>query len=264
MRILITGAASGIGRAVGQAFARDAAMRGEERPSLLLADLDGARVAEAAEFLGAGAAVGTAVADLSDPDIPGRLVAQMVEQFGGVDAVVSNAGALYSGPLTTLDVSDYDRLFAVNTRATWLLGKAAHPHMKDRGGAIVATASMSATAPTPNLGAYSPSKAALVMLIRQMALEWGPSGIRCNCISPGPTLTGMTQGVYSDPETRSRRESAIPLRRLGMPEDMANAIVFLCRPEASFITGVDLPVDGGMLTILMQASGSGSGHKPSK
>jgi NAD(P)-dependent dehydrogenase (short-subunit alcohol dehydrogenase family) len=111
--------------------------------------------------------------------------------------------------------------------------------------------SISASQPTPPHGAYSPSKAALVMLVRQMAYEWGPDGIRCNCVSPGMTHTGMTDQVYSDPQRRAERASHIPLRRVGDPIDIARVVAFLISPDAGYVTGVDLPVDGGVQTALM-------------
>lgn len=254
MKILITGAASGIGRATALAFVRDARMRQKPAPSLLLVDLNQEGLDQTATILGDGAEVLIATADLAQPDEPKRLVDLAAGRFGGIDAIVSNAGILIPGSLRELTVADYERTFAINTRATWLLGQAAIRHMEGKAGSIVATASIGAQAPPPHIGVYGPSKAALVALIGLMAQEWGPLGIRCNCVSPGPTLTGMTQATYSDQEARKRREAAIPLGRLGMPEDIASAIVFLSGPEAGFISGVDLPVDGGILTTLMQAS----------
>jgi glucose 1-dehydrogenase len=123
--------------------------------------------------------------------------------------------------------------------------------LKASRGAIVATASISATQPTPPHGAYSASKAALVMLIKQMAYEFGPDGIRCNCVSPGMIHTGMTNSVYSDPTLRAERASQIPLRRVGDPEDVAAVVAFLAGPAAGYVTGVDLIVDGGVSTALM-------------
>ena len=122
---------------------------------------------------------------------------------------------------------------------------------------------MSAHQPTPGLGFYSSSKAALLMLIRQLALEWGKDGIRCNTVSPGPTYTPMTQTGYADPARRAQRESMIPLGKLGQAEDVANAILFLIGPGASHITGIDIAVDGGMSQNLMPATGGGTGQKAS-
>jgi NAD(P)-dependent dehydrogenase (short-subunit alcohol dehydrogenase family) len=183
--------------------------------------------------------------------------------LGGIDAVISNAGIIMAGALVDLHPEDFDRVYAINTRATWLIAQAAHPHLAKTKGAFVATASMSATQPTPALGFYSSSKAALLMLIRQLALEWGGDGIRCNTVSPGPTHTPMTAAGYADPARRAQRESMIPLGKLGHSEDVANAILFLISPQASHITGIDIVVDGGMSNNLMPATGAGTGQPAS-
>jgi glucose 1-dehydrogenase len=257
MKVLITGAASGIGLALAHILARIPGARSQ----LMLVDRDESRLNEAAESLrGSAASVISRVADLADAEAPARLVEEAGRQFGGLDGIASNAGIIQSAPLTQLEPAEFDRIFAINARATWLLGKAAHPLLKESRGSIVATASLSAEHPTPPLGAYSASKAALVMLVQQMAVEWGPDGIRCNCVSPGPTLTAMTAEAYSNPKLKQQREANIPLRRLGRPEDIANAIAFLMSPEGAYISGVNLAVDGGMSQYLMPATGSGGGH----
>ncbi|MEZ5749324.1 MAG: SDR family oxidoreductase [Caenibius sp.] len=161
-------------------------------------------------------------------------------------------------------IDQFERVYAINTRATWLLAKAAHPYLAASKGAFVATASMSGTQPTPGLGFYSSSKAALIMLIRQLSLEWGPDGIRCNTVSPGPTYTPMTKAGYDDAERRAQRESMIPLQKLGMAEDVANAILFLLGNEAGHISGIDILVDGAMSNNLMPATGGGTGQKASR
>jgi NAD(P)-dependent dehydrogenase (short-subunit alcohol dehydrogenase family) len=256
MRIIITGAASGIGEAVAKALAARAASDGVR---MLLADRDEARLRALAESLGAA----WIAADVADPGCGDKIVAAAVAELGGVDALVSNAGIIQRAPLAELDVADYDRIFAINTRATWLIAKAAYPHLKQHGGAIVATGSISATHPTPPLGAYAASKAALVMLVRQLANEWGRDGIRVNSVSPGPTMTGITSSGYSNEELRRQREASLPLGRIAEPEEIAAAILFLLSPDARNITGIDLLVDGGLSTTLMTGSGAGSGHKGS-
>jgi NAD(P)-dependent dehydrogenase (short-subunit alcohol dehydrogenase family) len=172
--------------------------------------------------------------------------------FASLDVLVSNAGIAPGGMLDALDPAVYELTFAVNTRATWLLGKALHPMLKaNGGGAIVATASIAAEEPSAPVGAYSASKAALVMLVRQMAYEWGPDGIRCNCVSPGMTHTGLTDGTYSDPAKKAERAAHVPLRRIADPEDVASVIAFLAGPDAAYVTGVNLVVDGGVQTSLL-------------
>jgi glucose 1-dehydrogenase len=189
-----------------------------------------------------------------------RIVEAALDHMGGIDAVVSNAGIILGGSLAELAVDEFDQLFAINTRASWIIAKAAYPHLKASRGAFVATASISAHHATPGLSAYSASKAALLMLVRQLAVEWGPDGIRCNTVSPGPTLTPMTAAGYSDENRRAQREAGIPLRKLGVAEDVANAIIFLISDLASHLNGIDILVDGGMGNMLMSASGAGTGQ----
>jgi NAD(P)-dependent dehydrogenase (short-subunit alcohol dehydrogenase family) len=253
MRAIVTGAASGIGSAIARMLAR------EPDTGLVLTDRDSQKLAVIAEELGRSTRVERIVGDIADEALPALLVDRCVERFGGVDAIISNAGAVSGAPLLELDIEQFDLLFRINTRPTWLLGKAAHAHLKASGGSIVATASMSAEHPTPPLGTYAASKAALLMLIRQMALEWGPDGIRANCVSPGPTVTGITAASYSDPERLDRRQAAIPLGKVSVADDIANAIQFLIGPGASQITGHNLVVDGGLGTALMALSGAGTG-----
>jgi len=258
MKVIVTGAASGIGRATAFRLARDAANR-EGRPAqILLVDIAKEKLEEVAALLRAeGAGAESHVADLTDPPSAVGVVEAARKSFGGLDALVSNAGIIQRASLLDLSIADYERSFAINTRATWLLAKAAHPLLAVSKGSIVATASISGHEPTPPLGAYSASKAALIMLVRQMAVEWGPDGIRCNTVSPGSTHTAMTDARYSDPVQREAAAQRSPLRMVGSPENQAAAIAFLVSPDAAYITGIDLLVDGGLATMLMPASGFG-------
>jgi len=244
--LIVTGAASGIGRAVAKLFL--ARNRGAGR--VLLVDRDrGGLQAVASEF---GESASILPIDLGMVDAGSRVVTAALGDMGGIDGIASNAGVLLPGSLTTLSVRDFDQVFAVNTRATWLIAQAAFPIMRDGGGgSIVATASMAAWTPAPSLGAYAPSKAALAMVMRQLANEWGPYGIRCNTVSPGPTLSGMNKELFSDLTRREARASTIPTRRLGDSEDVAEAILFLLGPGAVQINGTDILVDGGLSTALM-------------
>ena len=254
VRALITGAASGIGRATAERLARDGVVRGHAT-TIVVADLDVARLADVvARVTAAGAHAVPLAGDLAQADVPGRLVEQAVAAAGGLDVLASNAGIVLPGALMDLTVEAWERTFAINTRATWLLARAAHPHLRTSRGALIATGSISASQATAALGAYSASKAALLLLVRQLADEWGGDGIRCNLVSPGAVHTALTERVYGDPAIRAAREAKLPLRRVAQPEDIANAIAFLAGPDAAYITGADLAVDGGMPHAFMRLS----------
>jgi glucose 1-dehydrogenase len=247
MRVLVTGAASGIGRATCLRLARDG--RAQGRPAKVAAvDLDGAPGLDSLveELRRLDAEPLPLHGDLGRVDAPARVVAEAVGHFGGLDGLVSNAGINRPGRLVDYSVDDWDRVFAVNTRATWLLARAAHPTLKASHGAIVAVASMSGSNAHANLGAYGPSKAALIMLVQVLAQEFGREGIRVNALSPGMVRTGMTARIYADPPLAAERDALVPLGRVATPEDMADVIAFLLGPDARYVNGHDLVVDGGV------------------
>ena len=247
MRVLVTGAASGIGRATCLRLARDAGAQGRKAqiaavdigPSAGLDSLLDELRKQNAEPLSLHADMGTA-------DASGRVAAEAATRFGGLDGLVSNAGTNRPGPLVDYAVDDWDRVFAVNTRATWLLAKAAHAALKASRGAIVAIGSMSGSNPHANLGAYGPSKAAVIMLVQVLAQEFGRDGIRVNAVSPGMVRTGMTARVYTDQKIAAERDALVPIGRVAAPEDMADVVAFLLGPDARYINGHDLVVDGGI------------------
>jgi glucose 1-dehydrogenase len=244
MRVLVTGAASGIGRATCLRLARDARARGERAK---IAAVDVAALDAVGEELRKLDAEPLPLAgDLADAEAPGRVVETAVARFGGLDGLVSNAGVNRPGPLLRYRVEDWDRLFAVNTRATWLLARAAHPALAAARGAIVAVGSMSGTHAHANLGAYGPSKAAVIMLVKVLAQEFGRDGIRVNAVSPGMVRTGMTEPVYRDPTVAAERDALVPLGRVATPEDIADVIAFLLGPDARYVNGHDLVVDAGV------------------
>ncbi len=247
MRVLVTGAASGIGRATCLRLARDARAGGGPA-SIAAADVGPSPALDGLveELRALGAAPLPLHGDLGAPDVSGRLVEEAVARFGGLDGVVSNAGLNRPGALVDYAVEDWDRVFAVNTRATWLLARAAHPALRDARGAIVAVASMSGSHVHANLGAYGPSKAALIMLVRVLAQELGRDGVRVNAVSPGMVRTGMTARVYADARVAAERDALVPLGRVATPEDVADVVAFLLGPGARYVTGHDLVVDGGV------------------
>lgn len=243
MRVIITGGSSGIGLSLAKLIAvRNPGSR------LILVGRDTQRLeAAAADIPGAM----PLTADLSDPDAAASIVQAAVAEMGGIDSVVSNAGAIYPGALAGISPEEFLRGFQINVHATFHLAQAAYPELKKSRGVLIATGSMAGRNPTPGLGSYSASKAALAMLIAQLATEWGPDGIRCNCVSPGTVMTPLNAHAYVDPDRRAERTGRIPLGRLGEPDDIANVIHFLLQPEAGFVTGVDLMVDGGAGGMLM-------------
>jgi NAD(P)-dependent dehydrogenase (short-subunit alcohol dehydrogenase family) len=247
MRVIVTGAASGIGRATCLRLARDARGAHQEIKLAAVDVVPEAQLATVVDELRKFDANAIAVhADMATADGPGRAVEQAIARFGGLDGLVSNAGINRPGALLQYAVDDWDRVFAVNTRATWLLAKAAHPALAASRGAIVAVASMSGSHPHANLGAYGPSKAALIMLVQVLAQEFARDGIRVNALSPGMVRTGMTAKVYTDPRIAAERDALVPLGRVATPEDMADVIAFLLGPDARYVNGHDLVVDGGV------------------
>lgn len=243
MRVLVTGASRGIGRSICLRLAS----QGAEIAACGAAHADelDAVIAEAAKQ---GGRVVPLLGNLAAPATPARLVEQAVAAFGGLDAVVSNAGVSRPSSLAQLEIEDWDYLFAVNTRAPWLLAKAAYPALRESRGSFVSVASMSGVQPYPGMGAYSPSKAALLMLVRTLAQEWAADGIRLNAVSPGLIHTSLTAKVYADAPTKAAREALVPLHRIGDPDaDIAGIVSFLIAPDAGYITGQNILADGGLM-----------------
>lgn len=243
IRVLVTGASRGIGRAIclrlasqGATVAACASAHAEELQAV---------VEEAARL---GGRLVPLIGDLADPATPARLVQQAIASLGGLDAVVSNAGVSRPASLVDLELKDWDYLLAVNARAPWLLAKAAYPALLESGGSFVSVASMSGLQPYPGMGAYSPSKAAVLMLVRTLAQEWAGDGIRVNAVSPGLIHTSLTAPVYADPATKAAREALVPMHRIGAPDtDIAGIVAFLIGPDARYISGQNILADGGLM-----------------
>ncbi len=252
MKVLVSGGSRGIGAATCLRIAQAALARGE-RPKIAVCGREPSDSQEEIARL-VRAAGGNAIAlsgDLSDIDVPARLVDAAVSEFGGLDCLVSNAGVASPGKIADLSVAEWDRMFAINLRSSWLLAKHCYPHLRNSRGAVCFTSSMSGQVPHEGSGAYSPTKAALTMLAQTLALEWASDGIRVNVVSPGMTHTPMSAKMYADPKIKKAREGLIPLSRIGDPKDIANAIEFLISPLSSYITGQDLCVDGGFTKSIL-------------
>lgn len=243
MRILLTGASRGIGRAIAERLARagNALALCASRPS---SDLDAAVAAARA----AGATAIGLTGDIGNPAVPAQLITAAAATFGGLDAVISNAGIARTGRLTDMPEEDWGPVFDVNVGGAWRLARAAHPHLVASQGSFLAIASMSGVEPYPGTGCYSASKAALIMLIRTLALEWGADGVRANSVAPGLFHTAMTAPIYADPEKKAAREALVPLHRIGDPaQDLAGLVDFLISTDAGYITGQNILADGGLI-----------------
>jgi meso-butanediol dehydrogenase/(S,S)-butanediol dehydrogenase/diacetyl reductase len=182
------------------------------------------------------------------------LIAAAVERFGRLDILVNNAGIAEGGPLADIDEELWSRVLAVNLSGVFFGCKYAWPHLTRTRGAIVNMASIGGAAALPGFAAYGASKAGVIQLTRVAAIEGAPLGIRANAVCPTWTETSMFEGSLArrlDPEeVRERLRASIPLGRFGTPRDVASAALYLASAEASFVTGVALPIDGGSLASL--------------
>jgi glucose 1-dehydrogenase len=248
MRVVITGASRGIGRATAVKLVADGAKALTLCDVAYLDELE----ALAEELRGSGAKVRTLKADMARPVAPAQVIAAAVKAMGGIDAIVGNAGITAPSCLVDLDLATWDRVFDIDLRANWLLAKAAHPHLKTSKGAIVMLASMAGVMPQLPTGAYSPAKAALIMLTEMMAMEWAGDGIRANSVCPGFVHTSMTEAIYSQAKLRRGRAQIVPLGRIATPQDIAETIAFLLGPQASYITGQAIVVDGGLTRSILR------------
>lgn len=239
---VITGAGGGIGQALTRAFAA-------EGVRVVLLDRTEERIRELADELGNGAFVLSC--DLSNGDEIAA-AAEAVEAEGGADILVNNAGILRPGPLESVSEADWSAMLSVNLNGYLAAAQAFGRRMIARGsGTLVHVASIAGTHPQPVSGAYSASKAAILMLSRQLAYEWGPKGIRSNTVSPGLVRTPLSEPFYRDAEVKAKREAMVPLGRIAEPKDMADVALFLASPRASYVTGQDIVVDGGLSQTLM-------------
>ena len=231
---LVTGAGAGIGAEI----ARQAGASGYR---VGVFDRDG----EAAFAVAAG--IPEAVALQGDVTSEADLAAALDGLGAIADLVVANAGIVRFGPLLGLSVEDWRAVVDVNLTGTFLTARVAAARMAGRGsGAIVAVTSMNGVAAGPNAGAYGATKAAVALLVSQMAIEWGRHGIRVNAVAPGLIDGGMSRPIYDDPEARAARTSKVPLGRLGTEADVAHAVLFLASDDASYVSGQNLLVDGSV------------------
>ncbi len=240
-RVFITGCASGMGRATAMLFADEGA-----RVAVTDVNGDGAETVAAAIRAAGGQAKAWKLDVTSDAEIA-AVVAAAAREFGGIDILVNNAGIAIPTPIDADSyLASWDLTLRVLLTAQMRLVREALPHLrKSDSPRIVNIASTEGLGATPGNSAYAAAKTGVIGLTRGLAVELGKEGITVNCICPGPINTGMTAGISDeDKQVYARRRTA--LRRYGEPEEVAHATLSLCLPAASFITGVALPVDGGL------------------
>lgn len=240
--VLVTGAGSGMGAATAEVFAAEGA-------HVAVTDYDlAAAEAVAYEIVQQGLSAQAWGLDVSDHDRVREVVAEIADRFGGLDVVINNAGISAFAPIDS-DIYDavWARSLAVLLTAQQQVIRAALPWLrKSKAGRIVNIASTEALGATSRDSPYAAAKAGVTGLTRALAVELGREGITVNCICPGPIRTGMTANVpEGDKETYAHRRTA--LRRYGLPEEVAHMTLSLCLPAASFLTGVTIPVDGGLM-----------------
>lgn len=244
--VIVTGAGGGIGSATVARLARAGA-------SVACVDVDlsaAQQAADAAQDTGGEAfALGL---DIATEEGNATMVEETVTQFGHLDAIHANAAIQRMGQLPDSPVEDWEALFRVNLLGASLGIKHALPHLiENGGGSVVITASLLGLVGDPDMPAYGAMKGGLTALCKSLATAHGPDNVRVNTICPGDVLTPMVEEFFqaqpNPEEDRRRIESAYPLRRFAMPEDVANLVAFLVSDEASYLTGIDIPLDGGLL-----------------
>ena len=198
-----------------------------------------------------GATAQTIACDVSDPAAVDAAAQASEAQSGKCDVLVNNAALLRPGALDTLTLAEWNTLLSVNLGGYFLCAQVFGRQMKGRGGSMVHVASVAGSHAQPVSGAYSVSKAGIIMLSRQIAIEWGPDGIRSNVVSPGLVETPLTEAIYATPGVRERREKSVPVRRIGRPQDIAEAALYLASPRAGYVNGDEIVVDGGFTRTVM-------------
>ena len=237
---IVTGAGSGFGKGIAMRFAKEGARVG-------VIDINAEAAREVASQIGDSAFA--MEADVSiDRDVS-RMVQEALDRWGQLDILVNNAGTTHRNqPMTEVTEEEYERIFAVNVKSVYLSAKHIVPVMKKQGfGVILNVASTAGVRPRPGLVWYNTSKGAMMTATKAMAIELASEKIRVNGINPVAGETGMLHLFMGEdtPEKRAQFISSIPLGRLSLPEDMANAALFLCSDEAEMITGLCMEVDGG-------------------
>lgn len=243
--IVVTGGGSGIGERVAWELAAVGAVP-------VTVDLKADAAAAVADAINARYSLGATAfgADVTDRDAVWGVFDAVKAHHGSIHGLVNAAGLLRAGELADVSLEDWDLTLRIDLTGCFLAAQAAARHL-DHGGAVVHISSIAGSQPQPFSGSYSPAKAGLTMLSRQMAFEWGPRGFRSNVVSPGLVRTPMSEAFYQAPGVLEARERAVPLRRIATPQDMADVALFLLSERASYVTGQEIVVDGGFSAALM-------------
>lgn len=236
--VIITGSSTGIGEGIARRFHDEGAnvvinARNAEKCAGVAASLDADRTLVVA-------------GDVSKSDFANEIVAKTVERFGGLDCLVNNAGVGGGGILHKADDAEIDRIIDINVKGVIYLSRAAIPHLIETKGSIVNISSVSGTGGDSMLPIYNASKGAVTNLTRGLALQLGAKGVRVNAINPSVTRSDMVDEITGNEMAMQMVLNRMALKRVGEPEDIAAATAFLASEDASFITGVNLPVDGGV------------------
>ena len=236
---IVTGAGAGIGKAICQKLSQN-----NYRVGML--DLNEENVNEASKGIGNSVPLHGDVTNQES-------IKKAFEKFGEIpDLLVNNVGIVLFGPLEEHSVEDYSKSLNINLLGSFITSRILINDMIKRGsGSIINMSSVNGVNPGIGIGAYPASKAGIISMTQQMAIEWGKFGIRVNCISPGFIDAGMSKPIYEDPKVRELRGGAVPSGRLGEADDIANAVLFLDSENASYVNGHNLVVDGGVISSVI-------------
>ncbi len=240
---IVTGGTRGIGFAIAQALASAGA-------SVVVASRKRENVESAvARLEESGAEVSGHPVHTGNPESVQALVAHAVERFGGVDILVNNAATNpHFGPIMTAEESHWDKILDVNVKGYFRMAKACVPSMESRGGGkIINVASIAGLTPLPNMGIYSVSKAAVIMLTQVLALELAPFGIQVNAIAPGLVKTRFSRALWENPQVYEAVVKSVPQKRMAEPDEIAGIALYLASHASDYTTGAVIPVDGGQL-----------------
>ncbi len=239
---IVTGSSKGIGRSIAQGLA-------EHGAKVIVSSRKQIAVDKVVEAFRAQGLEATGIAcHIGDADQRKNLIEQTITAYGRLDILVNNAAINpYYGPLEAAGEEVFDKIMDVNVKAPWLLSNLAQPHMKQEGGSIINISSVEGVHPGFRLGLYSMTKAALIMLTKNQAKEWGKYGIRSNVVCPGLIKTKFSEALWTDEKTLGMYTNTLPLKRMAEPDEMAGLVMLLASDAGSYMTGGIYIADGGYL-----------------